>query len=39
MFAPLTRPKTAKLAANERLREYAQERLSGEVRRPDGTAV
>ena len=33
------RPKTAKLAANERLREYVQERLSGHVRRRDGTAV
>lgn len=33
------RPKTAKLAANEQLREYVQERLSGEVRRPGGTAV
>lgn len=33
------RPKTAKLAANERLREYVQERLFGQVRRPDGTAV
>jgi len=33
------RPKTAKLADNERLREYVQERLSGEVRRPHGTAV
>jgi IS30 family transposase len=33
------RPKTAKLAANAQLREYVQERLSGEVRRPDGTAV
>jgi IS30 family transposase len=33
------RPKTAKLAANERLREYVQERLCGEVRRSDGTAV
>ena len=31
------RPKTAKLAANERLREYVQERLAGQVRRPDGT--
>ena len=31
------RPKTAKLAADERLREYVQERLSGQVRRPDGT--
>ena len=33
------RPKTAKLVANQRLREYVQERLSGEVRRPDGTPV
>lgn len=33
------RPKTAKLAADERLREYVQERLSGTVRRKDGTAV
>ena len=33
------RPKTAKLAANAQLREYVQERLSGQVRRPDGTAV
>jgi len=33
------RPKTAKLAANERLREYVQERLAGTVRRSDGTAV
>src|ERR1017187_3027229 len=33
------RPKTAKLADNERLREYVQDRLSGEVRRPHGTAV
>ena len=33
------RPKTAKLVANERLREYVQERLSGEVRRPDGRPV
>lgn len=33
------RPKTAKLATNDRLREYVQERLSGQVRRPDGTAV
>src|SRR5215217_4091194 len=30
------RPKTAKLAANEELREYVQQRLAGEVRRPDG---
>ncbi|WP_331738844.1 IS30 family transposase [Embleya sp. NBC_00896] len=33
------RPKTAKLAGNERLREYVQDRLSGQVRRPDGTPV
>jgi IS30 family transposase len=31
------RPKTAKLVANEWLREYVLERLSGQVRRPDGT--
>jgi len=31
------RPKTAKLVSNGRLREYVQERLSGSVRRPDGT--
>jgi len=33
------RPKTAKLVANERLREYVQERLAGAVRRLDGSAV
>src|SRR5215210_2370105 len=33
------RPKTAKLAGDERLREYVQDRLPGKVRRPDGTAV
>jgi IS30 family transposase len=33
------RPKTAKLVDNDRLREYVQERLSGSVRRLDGTAV
>ena len=33
------RPKTAKLVANEWLREYVQERLAGHVRRPDGTPV
>src|SRR5947199_69416 len=33
------RPKTAKLVVNDRLREYVQERLSGQVRRPDGTPV
>ncbi len=31
------RPKTAKLAADDRLREYVQDRLAGHVRRPDGT--
>ena len=31
------RPKTAKLAADPRLREYVQDRLAGNVRRPDGT--
>ena len=34
-----SRPKTAKLAGNERLREYVQDRLAGKVRRLDGTAV
>jgi IS30 family transposase len=33
------RPKTAKLVADPRLREYVQERLAGQIRRPDGTAV
>lgn len=33
------RPKTAKLVSNERLREYVQDRLAGNVRRPDGTIV
>ncbi len=33
------RPKTAKLVVNDRLREYVQERLSGQVRRLDGTPV
>jgi len=33
------RPKTAKLAANEGLRDYVQERLAGHVRRPDGTVA
>jgi IS30 family transposase len=33
------RPKTAKLVANAQLRGYVQERLSGEVRRPDGTSI
>jgi transposase, IS30 family len=33
------RPKPAKLVANDRLRGYVQQRLSGGVRCPDGTAV
>jgi IS30 family transposase len=33
------RPKVAKLAANQRLRDYVQERLAGEITRPDGMAV
>lgn len=33
------RPKEAKLVKNERLRDYVQERLAGQVRRPDGTIV
>ncbi len=33
------RPKTAKLVRNDRLREYVQERLAGNVRRPEGTIV
>nr|WP_253905012.1 IS30 family transposase [Arthrobacter sp. H14] len=33
------RPKTAKLITNEPLHEYVQTRLSGRVRRPNGTPV
>lgn len=33
------RPKVAKLVVNERLREYVQDRLSGQVRAADGTIV
>ena len=33
------RPKPTKLAMNERLRDYVQERLSGHVQRPDGTPI
>ncbi len=33
------RPKVAKLAANERLHDYVQQRLEGKITRPDGTAV
>jgi IS30 family transposase len=34
-----SRPKVAKLAANDRLREYVQDRLSGTIARPDGEPV
>ncbi len=34
-----SRPKVAKLAANDRLREYVQDRLSGSIARPDGELV
>ena len=33
------RPKAAKLAVNEPLRRYVEDRLSGAVRRPDGTCA
>ena len=33
------RPKAAKLAGNEQLREYVQDRLAGNVHGPDGTIV
>jgi len=33
------RPKTAKLVANPRLHAYIQERLSGQISRPDGTPI
>lgn len=33
------RPKTAKLITNDRLREYMQKRLAGQVRHLDGTPV
>ena len=33
------RPKIAKLVTNERLREYVQDRLAGNVRCPDGTVA
>ncbi|MEU8202928.1 IS30 family transposase [Streptosporangium sp. NPDC049046] len=33
------RPKTAKLVADQRLLEYVQEQLAGQVRQPDGTPV
>ena len=33
------RPKVAKLVTNERLRDYVQQRLSGEVRGPNGSTI
>ncbi len=33
------RPKVAKLASNEKLRTYVQDRLAGLITRPDGTEV
>jgi IS30 family transposase len=33
------RPKVAKLAANDALRQYVQDRLAGTIRYPDGAAV
>src|SRR5512135_2416890 len=33
------RPKAAKLAVNEQLRDYVQDRLAGEVERPNGSTV
>ncbi|HET8777918.1 MAG TPA: IS30 family transposase [Candidatus Limnocylindria bacterium] len=33
------RPKNAKLVANPKLREYVQQRLSGQIHHPDGTPV
>jgi IS30 family transposase len=34
-----SRPKVSKLAANDALRDYVQERLAGTIARPDGVAV
>jgi IS30 family transposase len=33
------RPKVARLAADQRLRDYVQQRLAGKITRPDGMAV
>ena len=33
------RPKVAKLVVNDRLRDYVQQRLSGEVRDADGAVI
>ncbi|WP_231116593.1 IS30 family transposase [Motilibacter rhizosphaerae] len=37
--AAARRPKPAKLVSNPRLKEYVQERLSGQLQRPDGTVA
>ena len=37
--AAARRPKVAKLAADPRLKEYVQQRLSGKLERPDGTVA
>jgi IS30 family transposase len=34
-----SRPKASRLATNDRLREYVQDRLAGKITRPDGTEV
>lgn len=34
-----SRPKVCKLAANDQLREYVQDRLAGTITRPDGELV
>jgi len=34
-----SRPKVSKLAANDRLRDYVQDRLAGTIARPDGELV
>lgn len=34
-----SRPKVSKLVENDRLRDYVQDRLAGEIERPDGTPV
>jgi IS30 family transposase len=34
-----SRPKVAKLVTNEQLRDYVQDRLAGNIERPDGRAV
>jgi len=33
------RPKTAKLVSNDRLRDYVQDRLAGQIARPDGAPI